>query len=303
MPKCPSMWEGDEMEKGWIKLYRSIMEHWIYQEKPFTKFQAWADILLNVNHKDNKVLFEGSLIEVKRGQMLTSEVKLANRWGWSRKKTRNFLKMLEDEEMIKRTVIPNKGILIFVINYDLYQNGTTEDTIKRIENTEIDEIKGQQDTQQRNNSGTTQEQLRNTNKNDNNGKNDKNGKEIYKYIVAYLNEKADKNFRATTKKTQSLINARIREGFSLDDFKKVIDIKCKQWLGTEMEKYLRPETLFGTKFESYLNEKEYKPEQSSWRGSERRLDSLGEKSKENDDPYAGIGFTYEDLQELDRLNK
>ena len=72
-----------------------------------------------------------------------------------------------------------------------------------------------------------------------------------------------------------------------------------------MEKYLRPETLFGTKFESYLNEKEYKPEQSSWRErrSDRRLDSLGEKLKGNDDPYAGIGLTYEDLQELDKLNK
>ena len=80
-------------------------------------------------------------------------------------------------------------------------------------------------------------------------------KEIYKSIVDYLNEKAGKNFKHSTPKTQKVIHARLVEGFTLDDFKTVIDKKCADWLGKEFEKYLRPETLFGTKFESYLNEK------------------------------------------------
>lgn len=81
-------------------------------------------------------------------------------------------------------------------------------------------------------------------------------KEIYKNIVSYLNEKAGTKFKASTAKTRSAIHARLSEGFTLDDFKIVIDKKCAEWLGnSKMEQYLRPETLFGTKFEGYLNAK------------------------------------------------
>ena len=78
----------------------------------------------------------------------------------------------------------------------------------------------------------------------------------YKEIVDYLNQKANTKYRSSGSKTKSLIKARINEGFSLDDFKTVIEKKAKEWSGTTMEKYLRPETLFGTKFEGYLNEKQ-----------------------------------------------
>jgi uncharacterized phage protein (TIGR02220 family) len=81
-------------------------------------------------------------------------------------------------------------------------------------------------------------------------------KNIYKSIVDYLNEKAGTNYRATTNKTQTCIHARFAEGFTIDDFKTVIDKKCADWIGdAKMAQYLRPETLFGTKFESYLNAK------------------------------------------------
>lgn len=79
-------------------------------------------------------------------------------------------------------------------------------------------------------------------------------KNIYAPVVAYLNEKAGTKYKATSGKTQSLIRARVAEGFTLEDFKAVVDTKCAEWLNTQMEKYLRPETLFGTKFEGYLNE-------------------------------------------------
>ena len=78
-------------------------------------------------------------------------------------------------------------------------------------------------------------------------------------IVDYLNQKANTNYKYTTKKTQTLINARFNEGFTKEDFIKVIDNKTKEWLNNkEMCQYLRPETLFGTKFESYLNQKQVK---------------------------------------------
>lgn len=81
-----------------------------------------------------------------------------------------------------------------------------------------------------------------------------NAPTFYKEIIDYLNNKAGKGFKATTSDTQKHINARLAEGFTIDDFKAVIDQKCAEWKGTEMKKYLRPETLFGRKFEGYLNE-------------------------------------------------
>ena len=78
---------------------------------------------------------------------------------------------------------------------------------------------------------------------------------IYIDIVEYLNEKANKNYKHNSDKTRRFIDARLNEGFTLEDFKKVIDNKCRSWLNDErMNQYLRPETLFGTKFEAYLNE-------------------------------------------------
>jgi len=84
-------------------------------------------------------------------------------------------------------------------------------------------------------------------------------KEIYIKIVSHLNEKAGTKYRPTTPKTKTAIHARLAEGFTLDDFMTVIDKKCADWIGTEWEKFLRPETLFGTKFEGYLNAKAGKP--------------------------------------------
>lgn len=74
-------------------------------------------------------------------------------------------------------------------------------------------------------------------------------------VVDYLNEKAGTHYKSSTPKTRQLIKARSAEGFSVNNFKTVIDKKCAEWLGdAKMAKYIRPETLFGTKFESYLNQ-------------------------------------------------
>lgn len=76
----------------------------------------------------------------------------------------------------------------------------------------------------------------------------------YKEIIDCLNSKAGTNYKYTTNKTKELIKARFNENFSLKDFETVINKKCYEWLETDMNKFLRPETLFGTKFESYLNQ-------------------------------------------------
>lgn len=87
-----------------------------------------------------------------------------------------------------------------------------------------------------------------------------NQEETLKNIIDYLNLRAGTMYKPSTDKTKTLVRARMQEGFTLENFKTVIDKKCNEWLGDEKwGKYLRPETLFGTKFESYLNAPAIKP--------------------------------------------
>jgi uncharacterized phage protein (TIGR02220 family) len=73
-------------------------------------------------------------------------------------------------------------------------------------------------------------------------------------IITYLNEQTGKSYRSDNKETIKLIQARLKDGFTVEQFKYVIDVKTHSWKNTDYEKYLRPQTLFGNKFETYLNE-------------------------------------------------
>ena len=106
-------------------------------------------------------------------------------------------------------------------------------------------------------------------------------------IIDYLNKKLNSNYRSNNKMTIRHIKARLQEGYSVDDFKKVIDKMYNEWYNTEMQKYLRPETLFGTKFEGYLNmqSKENKKELPQWfdknfSKDKSNLDELGDILKD-----------------------
>lgn len=117
-----------------------------------------------------------------------------------------------------------------------------------------------------------------------NNKINNNNINIVEEAVKYLNEKTDQHYKSSTPKTRTLINARVKEGFTLEDFKKVIDNKTAEWQYTDMERYLRPETLFGTKFEGYLNQK-LQQNEPEWFGkqvskSNTSLDELEEILKD-----------------------
>lgn len=99
-----------------------------------------------------------------------------------------------------------------------------------------------------------------------NNKDIDNKTDNYKYIVEYLNQKAGTRYKPTAKDTREHINARLADGHTVEDFFTVIDNKCTEWIGTEWEKYLRPSTLFGRKFESYLNGKPTPPKQGNQGG-------------------------------------
>lgn len=143
------------MATGWICLHRQIFDNWIWEDKPFAYGQAWIDILLLANHEGNKFLLGNELISLERGEFVTSELKLMERWGWSKTKVRSFLRLLETDNMIERKS-DHKKTTIKVLNYSTYNNSqTTKRPPKDHEK-------------------TTEEPQKNTNNNDNNVNNDNN---------------------------------------------------------------------------------------------------------------------------------
>lgn len=115
-------------EIGWIKLHRKVLDCWIWQEKPYDKARAWVDLLLLAMHHDKKLFIENEVVIVPRGSFMTSIVKLANRWGWSRCKVMRYLELLESEQMLNTKRTP-KGTLVTIVKYEDYQiNEVLDDT-------------------------------------------------------------------------------------------------------------------------------------------------------------------------------
>lgn len=130
---------------GWIKVYRSIRNHWVFQNEKYLK--AWLIMLLEMNHTEQKTLIEGELITCKRGQKIYS----LDTWtgifgqGWSKQKTRTFLKLLEKDQMIGLEGL-RKTTRVTIINYNTYQdsqhtNNTEITRSQHAANTEITSIK------------------------------------------------------------------------------------------------------------------------------------------------------------------
>ena len=144
------------MKQGWISVHRQLQDHWLWEDKPFSKGQAWIDILMLANHADNRFLLGNEVVEVKAGSFITSEQKLADRWGWgSRHKVRNFLELLQKDNMIVKKG-DNKKTTITIEKYRFFQDTKTATG------------------QQRDNDGTATGQQRDTNNNDNNDNNENN---------------------------------------------------------------------------------------------------------------------------------
>lgn len=109
-------------KKGWICVYRKIEDDWIWNDKPFARGQAWVDLLLMVNHDNKKIFFNGEPVEVKRGQRITSIKQLCQRWGWSNKKVKRFLELLQEDDKIRLEIAPRKATTITIVNYNVYQD-------------------------------------------------------------------------------------------------------------------------------------------------------------------------------------
>ena len=165
--------------KGWVKLWRNQFSSWI-SKKPFCDGYAWCYLYQKANHKAGMVNFRNEYIKVERGQLLTSKLQLQEIFGWTYRHVENFLKALENDEMIRNRTT-NRYIVITILNYDKYQS-------------KEDKSDEQNEEQIMNRLGTDYEQIKNEatqtriNKNVKNVKNVKNNMYITPSNVETLPE-------------------------------------------------------------------------------------------------------------------
>lgn len=223
-----------DLNYGYIKIWRKIFQWGWY--KDVNTLNLFIHCILKANHKTN--YWRNEIVE--RGSFISSYQHLSNETGLSIQQVRTGIKHLISTNNL--TCKPSSKYTLFTVcNYDLYQSINTQNNMQVTKH------------QQTNNKQLT---TNNNDKNDNKLNNMDGCKPLpYKEIIDYLNMSTNKNFKYSTKKTKDLIHARFNEGFTLQDFKKVIDIKTVEWINNpNMSKYLRPETLFSNKFESYLQQ-------------------------------------------------
>ena len=213
-------------------------------------------MLLKANWKDGR--FQGA--DVPRGSFVSSISRLALETGLSEMQVRTALKHLKATGEV--TGCQQAKFTVFTVNnYNKYQADNR--VITEVQQPCNREVTREQ--QADNTRVTTIEEKKEVKK----GRMEE-GKKVdhmssctsadrtpeypYKAVIDYLNTKMGTSYRASSKDTQKHIRARFQEGYTLIDFEKVIDKKVREWKGTEFEKFLRPSTLFGSKFENYLNQ-------------------------------------------------
>lgn len=208
---------------GFIAIHRQIKENFLWKDKPFSKGQAWIDILLRVNHKPNEVLIGNQVIKLQKGETVWSILDMSKSWGWSRKKVENFLNILEKEQMLynKRTT---KYTILTVAKWESYQNSE----------------------QQKSNKRTSSEQQKSTNNNDNND--NKKHIEVFNHYLSLnlINHRA-----LTTQMKKAIDKAKKELNCDFDYLIKLLDRHKKDVDNTKDSKYpVKPRTIdefFGQK--------------------------------------------------------
>lgn len=139
---------------AFIKIDREIFSHWIWNERPFSRAQAWIDLIGLANHETKDFMQQGVLVHGKRGNVYRSKLWLADRWGWSRGKVDRFLNILEKENMIQENRVrigTVNGTVITIVNYGKFQD------VRAVKKT----VNGQSTSSERTVNGHIQEPIKN----------------------------------------------------------------------------------------------------------------------------------------------
>ena len=227
----------------WIKLYLRLKHHPLWLAEPFTKGQAWVDLLMLTSYNDGFFYKRGVRIRVKRGQCAWSELGLAERWRWSRGKVRRFLDELETEQQIIQQK-SNVTTLITVINYEQHQarrtpNGTAGGSPNGHQtDTLIDSIERKEEDTTGGDPGSDMRPLTPSG---------------YQEFIQLFNGITGRRFRRESK-SQSQFAARTKEGYSSDDFQKAINNCYNDPHHKRNPHFLTPEFITRSdKLQKYLN--------------------------------------------------
>ncbi|MEN2346504.1 conserved phage C-terminal domain-containing protein [Lentilactobacillus parabuchneri] len=249
---------------GWIKVYRELLNKPIWFESTPKQKTILITILLMANNQERQWEWHGKQYHASPGELITSLKGIAQQAGVgiNEGNVRTALKRFESYRFLtcKST---NKNRLINIVNWHKYQDSQSREYKQKHK-------QSTSNVQAEYKQNTTNEELKNlrTKELKNKDNVEKRSSDQLKgqvhEIILYLNSQASKHFRANSKDTAKLISGRLHDGFTVDDFKKVIDIKTPQWVGTDYDKFLRPSTLFAPNhFESYLNERPIKQKELS----------------------------------------
>lgn len=200
--------------EGWIKIYRQLSENPLWTSEPFSRGQAWIDLILLANHKDGYFYKRGNKINLTRGQLGWSELALSERWKWSRSKVRKFLNDLEKEQQIeqqKSTVTQ----IVTIKNYDKFQ----------------------EKEQRKNNRKTAERQQKDTYKNDNNEKKEKNIYRAFDHLSISIDDFNTLNNQYTKGQIDEILDD--IENFNGNTRYKSLKITARNWL---KRKYPEQET-------------------------------------------------------------
>jgi len=181
------------MAEGWIKLHRKLLDNPLWTCEPFTRGQAWVDLILLANHEYGFFYKRGIKIEIQRGQVGVSEVGLSDRWKWSRTKVRKFINDLKKEQQIDHQQ-NNVTQIVTILKYEEYQQ------------------KEQQTIQQKDTRSTAEVQQKDTNKKNKEEKNKKKDKEEEEYspdflkFQSWMNENCKRVLQLKTQITEENLN-------------------------------------------------------------------------------------------------
>ena len=223
-------------KSGWIRIYRSIRKHWLYpKNRPLTELEAWITILIEVNHESEKVRIGYEIYECNKGEKYYSLDTWAKIFHWNKSKVRRFFILLQNDLMIELKSVQKTTHLI-VCNYDTYQSmrNDNETIVKRKRNDGETMVKPIEEYK--------------------NIKNENNDKNIYVDFLNKFNYILQRKYKVLDDKTKRQLNARIKEGFTIEDILLAAKNCSKDQYHLENPQYLTPEFITRPdKLQKYLN--------------------------------------------------
>lgn len=208
---------------SWIKLFRDINKHWIWQNSDYLKW--WLDILLEVNHAHAKVVIKNKIYDCNRGEKLYSLDTWAYRWGTNKSKARRFLQLLQNDNMIELKS-ETQTTRIIVCKYDTYQDmrNAYETQMKHKRNASETHLTPIEEGKERK---EEKEEINNIN---------------FEKLLSFLNSKTGRNFKVINEATKKKYKARLKEGYTKDDILNAIINAVNSDYHKENDfKYLTPE--------------------------------------------------------------